>query len=143
MTASRSRKEERHYAQHQRTVNKNVCAFCHIEKGDAQFIEETPHFKVIKNFFPYSLWDGQDVADHLMVVPKRHTDSLARMNNKEKIEYVNILEKYESHGYNIYSRAPSSSIKSVIHQHTHFIKPGIDRKKFVLMNLKPFFRITW
>lgn len=142
MTAPRSRKEYITYEKHRKRVEPNVCEFCQISKGDDQFVEQFQFFKVIKNIFPYSIWDGQNVADHLMVVPLKHTDNLSNMSVKEKVEYVDILQKYESRGYNIYARAPVSIRKSIIHQHTHLIKPIGSVKHFILALTKPFFRIV-
>lgn len=142
MTATRSRKEEKEYSKHLKSVNRAGCAFCPIKKGDNQFVEGTNSFKIIRNIFAYSLWDGQKVTDHMMITPKKHTDSLANMKPAEKIEYVNIVEKYEKLGYNIYSRAPSSAIKSIVHQHTHLIKTEGDSKKFVMLLRKPYIRIV-
>lgn len=142
MTATRSRKEEILYKKHLKTTNRNDCAFCPIEKDSSQFIEETNSFKVIRNIFAYSIWDGQKVTDHLMITPKRHTDSLANMDKNEKIEYVDLIEKYEKQGYNIYSRAPSSAVKSILHQHTHLIKTEGASKRFVFLLRKPYIRIV-
>jgi len=142
MTATRSRKEEKIYKKHLKSTNRNDCAFCIIKKGNRQLVEETNNFKIIKNIFAYSLWDGQKVTDHMMITPKKHTDSLANMQPKEKIEYVDLVEKYEKLGYNIYSRAPSSAIKSIAHQHTHLIKTEGDSKRFIFLLRKPYIRIV-
>lgn len=142
MTATRSRKEEKDYKKYLKTINHTDCVFCVIKKGNEQLVEETKNFKVIKNIFAYSLWDGQAVTDHMMITPKKHSDSLANMRPKEKVEYVDLIEKYEKLGYNIYARAPSSVIKSVIHQHTHLIKTEGSSKRLVLLLRKPYFRIV-
>jgi ATP adenylyltransferase len=142
MTATRSRKEEKVYKKYLKMTDHSICSFCPIKAGEDQFVEETKNFKIIKNIFAYSIWDGQKVVDHLMVTPKKHTDSLAAMAPAEKIEYVDIIEKYESQGYNIYSRAPASAIKSIPHQHTHLIKTEGDSKRFVFLLRKPYIRIV-
>lgn len=142
MTATRSRSEEKGYRKYLKTVKSTTCVFCVMQKGNDQYVEETTHFKVIKNIFPYSLWDGQKVVAHLMVTPKKHTDSLKTMEPSEKVEYVDLLEKYEKMGYNIYLRAPTSVIKSIVHQHTHLIKTEGSPKKIVLHTRKPYVRIV-
>ena len=141
MTATRSRKEEKEYKGYLKT-KPNTCPFCEIKTGSDQLIEETKHFKVVHNIFSYSLWDGQNVADHLMIVPKKHTASLADIPKDASAEFVQLLGSYEKKGYNIYARAPASVIKSVLHQHTHLIKPAGRPKKFVFLLRKPFIRIT-
>lgn len=142
MTATRSRKEEKIYKNHLKITNRDSCAFCPINEDSDQLIEETSCFKIIRNIFAYSIWDGQQVTDHLMITPKKHTDSLAGMKTNEKIEYIDLIEKYEKQGYNIYSRAPSSAIKSIIHQHTHLIKTEGKSKRFVFLLRKPYIRIV-
>jgi diadenosine tetraphosphate (Ap4A) HIT family hydrolase len=139
MTATRSRKEENTYKKHLKTTDAKSCPFCAAKKQDRDFYEETKSFKIIKNIFPYSIWDGQTVIDHLMVTPKKHTDNLAGMTNAQKVEYVSIIEKYEKRGYNIYSRAPVSVIKSIAHQHTHLIKTKGAAKRFLFLLRRPFY----
>jgi len=141
MPINRSRKVQAAYDDYSRTADPAVCAFCAAKKGDDQLVEEYTYFKVLKNNFGYSMWDGQDVADHLMVVPKEHTDSLAGMTADQKVEYVDIITAYESRGYDIYARAPHSPMKSVVHQHTHLIKPAAGKpKRFLLYVDKPYIR---
>lgn len=138
MTATRSRKEEKTYKKYLRDKPK-TCPFCTIEKDSDQLVEETKYFKVIHNIFGYSLWDSQEVEDHLMIVPKKHIDSIAKLPSEASIEYVKLLSKYEKMQYSQYSRAPSSVIKSVVHQHTHLIKPKGEPKKFVLLFRSPLY----
>jgi len=142
MTATRSRSEEENYKYYLKSVKHIDCVFCDIKKGNKDTIEETASFKVIKNIFAYSLWDGQVVIDHMLITPNIHTDSLANMRRQDKVEYVDLVEKYEKLGYNIYARAPSSAMKSIVHQHTHLIKTGGGPRRFVLLLRKPYIRIV-
>jgi diadenosine tetraphosphate (Ap4A) HIT family hydrolase len=142
MSATRSRKEQIYYKKYLKTVDKSVCVFCEIKKGSDQLLSVTKHFKVIKNIFPYSIWDGQKVVDHLMVTPKKHTDSIKDMPDSQKVEYVNLIELYEQKGYNIYARAPVSKMKSIVHQHTHLIKTEGAHKKLIVLSTKPYLRIV-
>ena len=77
-----------------------------------------------------------------MVIPKKHIDSLNDLTTDEAVEFVGLIGSYESRGYNVWARAPQSVIKSVVHQHTHLIKPGTKKKRFVLYNKKPYIRLT-
>jgi ATP adenylyltransferase len=142
MTAYRSRAEHLRYQQYLKGVDPSTCVFCAIKKGDDQLVEETANFKVIHNIFPYSLWDGQSVEDHLMITPKKHTDSLSSMTLKQKGEYVDLVERYEREGYNIYARAPISKIKTIPHQHTHLIKSVGGASRFLLLIRRPYLRIV-
>jgi diadenosine tetraphosphate (Ap4A) HIT family hydrolase len=142
MTAPRSRKEAITYTKHLKQTDNSVCPFCHIDPKDEQYVDETRYFFVIKNTFPYSIWDGQEVKDHLMVTPKVHTDSLGTMTQTARLEYVDILEKYEKQGYNIYARAPTSIIKTIVHQHTHLIKTAGKPRRVLFMLRKPYIRFS-
>jgi diadenosine tetraphosphate (Ap4A) HIT family hydrolase len=139
MTATRSTKEYRIYAQKNRNDSHKQCAFCLIKNGDEQYVEETKNLKVIRNRAPYSIWDSQGVTDHLMIIPKRHTDKLGSFDAKTALEYIKLVDKYESLGYNLYARAPVSSVKSVKHQHTHLIKLDGYTKRFIFLMRKPFY----
>lgn len=140
---TRSRKENKVYRTHIKNVHKKTkCIFCDLKEGDAQFIKETKSFKIVKNAFPYSFWDNQTVIDHIMILPKKHVDSISSFTAQESIEFVDILSSYELQGYNIWARSPKSILKSVIHQHTHLIKPGNKRWKFLFYIHKPNIRIA-
>lgn len=148
MTAQRSRKEELHYRRHQADLKKiqktnQSCAFCIINSNSSQFIEETKNFRVIKNIFPYSIWDGELVDSHLMVIPKRHTDKLGSLPLSAGNEFLRLIDKYENTGYNLYARSPGSKIKTVFHQHSHLIRPLGKRRKFILFAKKPYIRISF
>jgi len=47
------------------------CIFCEVVPGFPQFVKELKHFKIIRNIFMYSSWDGQAVREHLLLVPLR------------------------------------------------------------------------
>ena len=142
MTATRSTAEERQYQKLRKQDSGADCPFCTIQHGHEQFVTETDHFRIIRNRTPYSLWDSHKVADHLMLVPKKHTDRLSELPKNAMAEDTEVLGKYEDQGYNIYARSPGSKIKSVIHQHTHLIKLNDHKINFLLMNRKPYIRIA-
>jgi diadenosine tetraphosphate (Ap4A) HIT family hydrolase len=143
MTAPRSRKESRTYGKYRKKLHPEACDFCDVQAGDPQFISETANFKVIRNIFPYSMWDGQRVADHLMVLPRQHTDTLQDLTPRQAQEFVQLISAYEGKGYNVYARAPTSRIKTVVHQHTHLIKPSGPVRKLVFMIRRPYMRISF
>jgi len=141
MSATRSRKEEKNYKRYIKKVDKSQCIFCGIDKNNKSLIKQTPSFKIVRNIFAYSLWDGQAVVDHLMVVPIKHTETLKDFTAEEALELLKLLSLYENQGYNVYARAPSSHIKSIPHQHTHLIKTEGRPKKFIFLTRKPYIRI--
>ena len=142
MSANRSRGEVKTYRRYIKKLSGNVCEFCNIANTPNQVVASTDSFYVIKNLFPYSLWDNQSVADHLMIIPKRHVDSLAAFSPQEASEFLKLLSEYESQGYNVYARAPGSKIKTVVHQHTHLIKPKGKMRKFIIFARKPYIRFV-
>jgi len=142
MAAERSRKVTQRYKKYLKTVDPTICEFCSISQGHPQLLKQTAHFKVLRNRFPYSLWDSQTVTDHLILTPIRHTNTLLDMSPEEKLEYIAIIEKYEAQGYNVYARARGSAMKSIVHQHTHFIKTAGSPRRFVFFLRKPYYRFT-
>lgn len=143
MTAPRSRKETKLYNKHQAQVDKSYCSFCHLADCGEQIVMETNAFLVVRNLFPYSIWDGQRVADHLLVIPKVHTDTLSALAPNQAQELVAIISEYEKQGYNVYARAPGSHMKSITHQHTHLIKTVGLPKKVVFLLRRPYVRIVF
>jgi len=137
MTAQRSRKEELKYRTYRKQTNSEECEFC--KSLPEQEVRTTRQFKIIKNKFPYTIWDGQTVVDHLMIVPKAHTDTVAHFTDEMIADYFKLLREYETQGYNVYARAPSSKVKSIAHQHTHLLKTEGRPKRFVLLLRKPFY----
>lgn len=137
MTAYRSRKELLRYQAHRKQVDPSVCEFCTPPKE--QVLATTNHFRIIRNRFPYSIWDGQTVVDHLMIVPKEHTDTLASFKSGMLIDFFDIIKMYETQGYNVHARAPSSKIKTVVHQHTHLIKTKGHPKRLMFLIRRPFY----
>ena len=138
----RTRKEYKLYKKHRKTFHKKTnCIFCDIKNNDEQFVRGTKHFKVIDNIFGYSLWDDQSVDDHLMIVPRKHIDTLSKLSPDESKEFVTLMSTYEKHGYNVWARAAQTKTKSVIHQHTHLIKPGKKTVRFMFYIRKPYFRL--
>ena len=113
-----------------------------IEREPERIVQKTKSFYVLENKYPYSHWDSQAVEDHLMIVPKKHTDTLSDLDASEAVEYVQLVGSYESKGYSVYSRTASSKIKSVAHQHTHLIKTSEKISRFVLYSKKPYIRIV-
>ena len=141
--AYRSRKEYKVYIRHTKKVQSTgACEFCKIKEGNAQFVASTKSFLVIKNIFPYSYFDYRRVSDHLMVIPIKHTDTLSSLTPEEATEYVKLISSYESKGYDVFARAPSSKQKSVPHQHTHLIKHIGKELHTVIYTKKPFIRIA-
>lgn len=140
MSAMRSRKEEIEYMRYLRDLRPAMCVFCESHRQD--LVYDGAYFKVIRNIYPYSFWDGHAVDDHLLVVPKWHTDTLANLSGGQAVEFLNLVSEYENVGYNVYARAPGSQSKSIVHQHTHLIKTHGRTKRILLMIRRPYVRFV-
>ena len=132
----RKRKTEKQYKQYLVT-KKPGCDFCAFTSDSAQVVKQYKHFWIVKNIFPYDHWDGMSVIEHLLIVPKRHVDTLSHFTDAESKEYLLLLSSYESNGYSVYARAAQNVAKSVAHQHTHLIKMDGKRTKAMLYMRKP------
>lgn len=98
------------------------CAFC--EDPLNQIVTTHGTMRVFRNVFPYALWDGLPVEEHLMVVPARHVLSLDEFTDTEMRDFFTLLRTHEAAGCSIYSRAPHNTSRTVGHVHTHLIKTG-------------------
>ena len=118
------------------------CPFC-SEETIKQSIAETPHAYIVPNLTQYDLWELHDVVDHLLVVPKRHVLSFAELDEKERLDIMNILAEYESQNYNIYARGEQFVKRSVAHQHTHLIKVSNKKPRMSLFLQKPYMLVKF
>ncbi len=142
-TLHRSKSKEVEYRQYLKELaRKGVpCVFC--DERYYEQIEEFKQFRIINNKFPYTLWDSSVVVAHFMIVPKRHIDSIADFEKKEIVEYHSIASAYERKGYDLYSRGLNSSMKSVLHQHTHLINTDGVKIKGLIYNESPLVHIPY
>ena len=108
---------------------------------DDTVIEKFENFVLIENLFPYQIWDGFEVEKHLLLIPKRFTETISDFSPAEKEEYFEILSKYEARGFSIYARAAQNVRKTVKHQHTHLIILNYDRRIYWLFNITN--KILW
>lgn len=143
----RSRTEQHKYDRHlveERKAHKdsdNECTFCAIQKCDPQFISKTKYFKLIRNIFPYAVWDQQRVVNHLLIAPLAHVDSLASLSPEARLEFVQLISQYESEGYHVYARGAQAAARSIQHQHTHLIKCAGPSTNIVFFLRKPYVNI--
>lgn len=140
----RNRKQVKQYDRHLKYVEppSEGCVFCKLGPQDEQFVDQSAYFKVIRNIFPYTLWDAQRVTDHLLLVPVQHTDSLAHIQPEAAQDFLKTVSQYESQGYAVYARAPGSVTKSLSHQHTHLIKMENRKIRGLFFLHKPYIRFV-
>lgn len=115
---------------------KEGCVFCNLETE--HIVEEYDMFFIIKNIYPYYLWDLKEVEDHFLVVPKKHAQGFEHLEDDHMSEYTKIITIYSSNGYDTFTRTSKSSRKTQPHLHTHLIKTKGDIKKKLTFTEKPY-----
>lgn len=114
---------QRAYLRHRATyTHDGYCEFCNLTNDSTQVLKRYEYFWFVANIFPYDMWDGYRVLEHMMFVPIRHVDSLSDFSKAEQLEYVRLLVTLEKLGYSVYARSAGSKSKSIAHQHTHLMK---------------------
>lgn len=123
MSAHRSAQYIKAYQTYLDSIDQDsICPFCNITIDHAQYINETDNFWIIRNRFPYEIWEDQSVLSHLMIIPKAHLLSLKHLSESESKEFILLMADYEHSGYNVYARTAGSKTRSIKHQHTHLIQ---------------------
>jgi len=118
------------------------CVFCNIDKSRPEntIIEESDNFIVLPTI-------GALVEGYLMIVSKKHINSMSELKENEKIEYEFLIEKYRNKFKNIYNKFPivfehgspinDSDMKasSVMHAHTHIVNHKFINEESIVKNL--------
>ncbi len=113
------------------------CALCALHEFD--IIEESSYAAVVKNNYPYDIWEGMEVIEHLMILPKEHAAALSDISSDALQSIMKLIVKYESSGYNVYARTLKSKLRSISHhQHTHLIKLGGKPARALIYIQKPY-----
>lgn len=133
----RKREKELKYVKDREKADK--CPFC--DPDPKAIVADYPHFYVIKNTYPYHLWDRKKVVEHLMAVPKVHTEGFEGFPKDCYKEYISILQEYSESGYDFFTRTSKSSRKTQPHFHTHFIKTTGKVMSLLHFNADPYYLI--
>lgn len=113
------------------------CALCALHQFE--ILEESNHTAIVKNNYPYDVWEGMDVIEHLMILPKEHAAALSDVSPATLQNIIQLIVKYESLGYNVYARTRESKLRSISHhQHTHLLKVAGKPAKALLYVQKPY-----
>lgn len=126
------------------------CIFCNLEKNKIEntILDEKNHFYILPTV-------GSLVDGYILVVSKRHINSMSELTKNEMDEYNFIIEKYRNIFRDIYGKYPivfehgspvsDNSIRanSVIHAHSHIVNHAyLDEPKIIKrLNFKPIQRI--
>lgn len=137
---TRTRKSERKYVefrkQNAEEKDGSSCDLCKYIPG-TKIVHRGKTMNITAANFPYDFWDSTGVAEHLMILPKRHVNFIHELNPSERDEYLDILSEYEQKGYCIYSRGNAVATRSRTHLHTHLILLDGKHKKIVFYIRKP------
>lgn len=141
----RSRKDRKRYHQdpHHNLTSSDLehCPFCVLD--DREIFTDGETMRVMTNKYPYEYWDGRNVDEHLLLAPKRHVLSLSHLDDKEKVEAINLMAEYESRGYSIYWRSQTNASRSIPHQHTHLFKLGEKEVRAQFFMRRPYYFFTF
>lgn len=122
-TMLRSRHDQKRYDEYRNNKQGDDCDFC-IMIPETVYLETTRYFSVVRNNFPYRVWDSAFVTDCLMLVSQRHFVLLGDMTKAEQSEYLSLLAAYEAKGCTYYSRGKAMVTGSQLHFHTHLLQLG-------------------
>lgn len=132
----RTRKAELSYIKNQKEKGTG-CPFCNLP--DREVVKKYKNAYLIKNIFGYNIWDRKRVADHLMFISKEHIASFGKLDEALRTEYLKTTQAYLEKGYDVFTRATDSTIRSQPHFHTHFIKTKGKSLTMVNFNSDPYF----
>jgi diadenosine tetraphosphate (Ap4A) HIT family hydrolase len=113
------------------------CNFCHPDTKE-RILYENKTMYVVANRVAYDIFEDRKVTEHLMVIPKKHHDSIQTFSSEEKCDAMDVMGEYESKGYSVYARGLGGPTRSVKHQHTHLIKLVDAPSKLIIYTRKPY-----
>ena len=138
------RKTKTIYSKHNASdATQSVCNFCQLATKE-NILYENATMYVVANRVASDMFEDRKVTEHLMVIPKKHHESIQSFSSEEKCDAMDVMGEYESKGYSVYARGYGSATRSVAHQHTHLIKLAgapskviiYARKPYILLNIK-------
>lgn len=133
------RSTRKHYVKHRVSDDtKGVCSFCNDKTIPTRTLSQSKTMYLVSIRTKYDVFEGRAVLDHLMVIPKRHSETLSDFTDTEKLEQMTIIGEYEAKGYDVYARSVTSIDRSVAHQHTHLIKMANKPMKYFVHLKKPY-----
>ena len=119
------------------------CRFCFIDKSKKynEILEETKYFYITPTL-------GSLVDGYILIISKRHINSMTLLNEEELNEYKYLINKYRNKFKNIYKKYPiifehgttnlnsNFSASSVVHAHTHIINYNFYDEDNLIKNTK-------
>lgn len=120
---ARSQAMQEKYETHQASLRLEFgddlpCPFCRL--NNREIVEELGEMLVLRNNFPYEVYDGRGIKEHLMIVPRRHLANFQDFTDEEFEAYWRLQSKYHVRGYSSMTRSAIDVHRSVpSHLHTH------------------------
>lgn len=118
------------------------CPFCKLDILDISntIIEESNNFLILPS-------KGSFVDGYLLILPKKHLNSINELQNQYKEELINLITKYREKFFQIYKRYPiifehgssnnnaSTSSSSVTHAHIHIVNHNFLNEKQIIKDV--------
>lgn len=119
------------------------CTFCNLDKTKLAntILDETKYFYITPTL-------GSLTNGYILLITKRHINSMSELTIEEMEEYKLLIKKYREIFKNIYQKYPivfehgtpnlKSDIKasSIIHAHTHIVNHNYKNEKILIEKLK-------
>lgn len=117
------------------------CNFCNIDKTKLEntVLDETKYFLITPSL-------GALVEGYILIISKKHVNSMSKLNDEEKEEYKLLIKKYREIFKNVYKKYPiifehgtsnleETNANSVIHAHTHIVNHEYINENILLQKL--------
>lgn len=118
------------------------CPFCNIDKNKIEntILEEFKYFYITPSL-------GSLVDGYILIISKRHVNSMSELEKEEMEEYKFIVDEYREIFKSIYKKHPivfehgtpnkESEMKasSIVHAHTHIVNHNYINEKDMICNL--------
>ena len=114
------------------------CPFCGQDTISSAIFENDLIY-IAPNLTQYDLWELHDVENHLLIIPKRHVETLSELSSAERLAIMDQAAKYEAMGYSVYARGFGFVKRSVKHQHTHLLKVTDKKPRFAIFIRSPYY----
>lgn len=118
------------------------CIFCNMDKTKLEntILDETRYFYVIPAL-------GSIVEGYILIISKRHVNSMSELTIEEMNEYEDLINKYREIFKSIYKKYPivfehgtpntedKIRANSITHAHTHIVNYNYKNEKYLIEKL--------
>jgi diadenosine tetraphosphate (Ap4A) HIT family hydrolase len=116
---------------------KRDCPFCELSPYE-EVVKQNSTMRVLYNRVKYDSFEGIPAKAHFMIVPKNHRTKISEFTEREKNDYLELIEEYEDQGYSFYGRGLANGERSQPHLHTHVLELKGRRTRFLLYIRRPY-----